>query len=188
MLTHRPHFQTGASLIELAIGVVIVAIVMTVGIPSFQEWIANSQIRTAADSVMSGMNTARAEAVRRNTSVEFILTGNGGMGETGWRIRVVNTNEVLQEMAAGEGSKRALLISTPENASTVTFNGLGRLPATGLNDDGSLLMTRVVADVPVSVLPASQSRELRVSVTSGGQVRMCDPNVSDATDPRKCDV
>ena len=73
MLT--PHVpQRGVTLIELAIGLSITAIVIAAGVPSFMEWMQNAQVRTAAESLQSGLQLARGEAVRRNLPVIFQLT------------------------------------------------------------------------------------------------------------------
>lgn len=65
----------------------------------------------------------------------------------------------------------------------VTFNALGRI---GANADASAAFTQVDLDVPTTVLPAATSRELRVAVSSGGRIRMCDPAVTDTADTRIC--
>ena len=43
--------QRGVSLIELMVGLTIMAILLAFGLPGSTAWIQNSQIRTAAESV-----------------------------------------------------------------------------------------------------------------------------------------
>lgn len=69
----RAQGQHGATLIELIIGLVIVGMLFLLGAPSIASWIQNSKIRTAAEGMQSGLQLARAEAVRRNTLVRFDL-------------------------------------------------------------------------------------------------------------------
>lgn len=180
-----PIAERGVTLVEIAIGLAIVALTLAIGTPMMADWLQNLQIRNAAEAIQNGLQLARGEAVRRNTNVEFILSSPGTAGGTGWTVRTVGTGTVLQSKPDGEGSAKAVLSVTPGGANTVTFNGFGRMPTTPPNnDDGSAFMTQI--DVDSSVLAAADSRELRVLIGSGGQIRMCDPNVADTTDPRSC--
>jgi type IV fimbrial biogenesis protein FimT len=162
--------------------VAIVAILAATGIPSFNEWIQNTQIRTAAESIASGMQSARAEAIRRSTPIEFTLTGNGGAGETGWQIVERNTGAILQAAPAGEGSRNATLVTIPADARTVTFSSLGRVAES--NADATPVLNQIDIDNPN--VDSSTSRELRIGISVGGAIRMCDPAVYITGDPRKC--
>jgi type IV fimbrial biogenesis protein FimT len=66
-------------------------------------------------------------------------------------------------------------------ANTVTFSGLGRAI-------GVAPITQIDIKNPSGGVcqPAGPMRCLRINIASGGQMRMCDPIVVDATDPRKC--
>lgn len=180
-----PFAARGVTLIEIAIGLVIIALTITFGLPGMAEWLQNAQIRNAAEAVKNGLQVARAEAVRRNTHVEFTLTNPGNTAGTGWRVRIVGTGAVFQSKPDGEGSASVVLTAVPGGSNTVTFNGFGRTPTTPANnDDGSAFMTQI--DVDSATLAAADSREMRILVSSGGQIRMCDPNVAAATDSRSC--
>jgi len=61
MLARR---QQGVTLIELMVGIAILATLLAMGIPAFTGWIQDTQVRTAAESILNGLQTARAEAVR----------------------------------------------------------------------------------------------------------------------------
>lgn len=190
MLIHQHIRQQGTSLIEVTIVMTIIALVLTFGIPSFMEWIQNTQIRATAESIQSGLQIARAEAVRRNARVEFQLSNNiGSEGGTGWQIvSVAAPQETIQAKADSEGgSSRIIVTPTPNDATTITFEGTGRTPlgAGGNNADGTPFLSRI--DIDSAGLDTSASRELRITIDGvGGQIRMCDPNVSTNNDPRKC--
>lgn len=186
LTTHRcRQCQHGATLVEIAVGLAIVALLAALGLPSLADWIQNTQIRTAAESIQNGLQLARGEAVRRNANVQFVLTAPGTTGGTGWTVSLVSTGEVVQSKPAGEGSRKVVLTATPAGATTITFNGLGRTPTAPPNNaDGSAFLTQIDADVPT--LASADSRELRILISTGGQIRLCDPNVTSATDPRKC--
>lgn len=166
--------QRGVTLIELMIAIIIVSILLSIALPNFGAWIQNAQIRTATESIQNGLQLARAEAVRRNEPVSFIL-GTG----SGWTVSTV-AGTPIQSRTSGEGSSNVTIVVTPGGATTATFNALGRLT------NPAAAPTQIDLDVPTSILPASQSNELRINITSGGQIRSCDPNVIASDDPRKC--
>lgn len=180
MLANRmPRRLYGFSLIEMAVTLTIIGVVITLALPAFGEWLRNLQIRTAGEAIQNGLQIARAESVRRNAAVEFVL----GAGSS-WTVRLANVGTVVQSRSSGEGSSNVVLAVQPAGAAIVTFDGLGRRVA--LNADGSAALTRIDVDLPASILPAEKTRDLRIEVGIGGQIRMCDPNVTDATDSRKC--
>lgn len=59
----------GFSLIELMVVIAILGLLLAIGIPSFATWLRNVQIRNAAESLQSGLQFARTEALRRNERV-----------------------------------------------------------------------------------------------------------------------
>lgn len=181
--------QRGVTLVELLIAIVIAGILMGIAVPSFQAWMMNTQIKTATESLFNGIQLARGEAVRRNTNIVFIV-GPSTTWQVGCEVpladgadadTIADCPTTLQFRPSGDTSKAALTI-TPAGATTITFNGLGRV--TG-NIDTTAAITQLDVDVSAVDLDPSKSREMRVLI-SGGSVRMCDPNVTQAGDPRTC--
>lgn len=167
--------HNGFSLIELLIGIVIMGILLSLAIPSFQTWLQNTQIRNAAESIQNGLQRARAEAVGRNANVAFILGANSS-----WTIQVVG-GAVIESRASNEGSRDVTVAVIPAGTTTVTFNNFGGVLAT--NVDASAPFTQV--NIDSSVLAAADSAELRVTIGLGGNARMCDPNAPVGS-PRAC--
>ena len=167
--------SAGFTLVELMVAITILAIMLFIALPNFAVWMQNTQIRTAGEAVLNGMQLARAEAIRRNTNVELRMDASSG-----WTARVAGTGEVIQSRLAGEGSAAALVTITPAGATTVTFNSFGSVAA---NDDGTATVTEIKIDSPA--IAAADSRELCILVRAGGNVRMCDPQVA-VTDTRSC--
>lgn len=170
--------QRGVTLIEMMIGIAILGILMAVGLPSYRAWIQNTQIRTAAESVLSGMQLTRNEAVRRNINVQLVLGA-----QSSWTISVPSTAEQIQARDFSAGSRNVTVTPTPGAATTITFSSLGRVVA---NADASAIITQLDFGVPAAILSATESRDLRIRVGAGGDVRMCDPKVTDASDTRFC--
>lgn len=197
MLGHRHITESGFSLIELMIGLVVLGIVLMVGLPSLAVWMQNTQIRNAAETLTSGLTLARAEALRRNANVRFqlvdSLTASCALTSSGrsWVVSLNNpagaceaapadAGPILQKKDGAEGAPNAVVAAT--GGDTLVFNGLGRVlqvtPITQIditNPNGGACQSA-----------AGPMRCLRITVSSGGQIRMCDPVVTDTTDPRAC--
>lgn len=76
--------QTGFTIIELLITIVIAGIVMTIGIPSFTGSIRSSRLTSNINELVTALNLARSEAVKRNQPVSVIKTGTEW--EDGWDV------------------------------------------------------------------------------------------------------
>lgn len=94
----QPANTAGFTLIELMIVIVIVAIFVTVGVPSFQNMIKDNRLVTQANRLVSSLQLARSEALKLGTPVSVCRTTNGttcaGVGESwesGWLV-FVDTN------------------------------------------------------------------------------------------------
>jgi type IV fimbrial biogenesis protein FimT len=198
--------QRGFSFIEIVIGLAILGIGIAWAVPNYSMWIQNTQIRTLAESVASGLQMARVEAVRRNGQVEFVLTTSdptiasedidlstlGSDTGANWIVRAIlpggggATDYGFVTGSVGEaGSARAIVkagdadIAGGRNA--VTFDGLGRVLAA--NDDGSGPIIKICVR-PAN--PTTGIRVLEIDIGNAGQVKMCDPSVVDINDPRRC--
>lgn len=188
MLKRLPsHGQWGFSLIELMIAIVVFGIVAALGIPSYRVWIQNTRIRTAAESIQNGLQVARAEAVKRNARTQFVL-GLNSAWTVGCSLPVPDNDgdgiddcpAVIQSRSSNEGSSADItVITVPAASNIVEFDNFGRV---------SLLpvpFTQV--DLDSATMPAADSRNLRITLGVGGNVRMCDPEPTlPITDPRRC--
>jgi type IV fimbrial biogenesis protein FimT len=204
MLNRRPA-QAGMTLIELMIGLTIMALLMMIGLPSMTVWLNNSQIRTAGETMLSGLTLARTEAVKRNQIVRFQLVSNLTSGcvitasGTSWVVSLDDPTgacdstpsettppRIIQIRSGSEGTPRTVTAATP--VGTVYFNGLGRVTGPG----GAANISRIDISNPVGGAcenpdgSGGPMRCLRINISVGGEAKMCDPAVSDATDPRIC--
>ncbi len=166
---------SGFTLVEMMIAVAIFGLLVMAALPEFRVWVQNTQIRTAGEGILNGLQLVRNEAVRRNTNMELEM-----VGVSGWNAKIASTGQIVQSRPDGEGSGSATVAILPAGATKATFNGLGRLVANG---DGSASITEIKVDS--SAVAASATRELCIMVGAGGAVKMCDPQVA-ATDTRAC--
>jgi type IV fimbrial biogenesis protein FimT len=200
----------GFTLIELLIGVAIFGILLAIGASSFRVWISNMRIRTAAESIQNGLQLARGEAVRRNALIRFQLTDGIAPGcalsttASNWVVSfddpagagscagpflneafpvsdAVNNPapRIIQARSATEGSRDVVVAVVPNNQSTLVFNGLGRITPVPATNPVTIDVTKPNGG------DCTQLRCLRITVTVGGQIRMCDPN-RPAGDPQRC--
>ena len=77
----------GFTLIELMITLVILAVVITIGVPSLSEFVASQHVRTTASDIMADMAFARAEAIKESR-VAIMTPINAADWKDGWRICV----------------------------------------------------------------------------------------------------
>lgn len=169
--------SAGFSLIELMVVIAIIGILAVIGMPSYNTWIQNSRIRNGAESILNGLQLARSEAVARNTNIDFVLTDVASGWTVGCNAPSATCPAVIQSRSVSEGSGGTSATANGASvANTVRFSNLGTL----INVGGAMTI-----DVDSTVLSGSESRELRIQISTGGSVRMCDPNVG-SDDPRKC--
>ncbi|HEV2110252.1 MAG TPA: GspH/FimT family pseudopilin [Gammaproteobacteria bacterium] len=61
--------QSGFTLLELLITMVVGAVLMAIAIPNFRITIQNNRLSTQLNTLLSGMIYSRSEAIKRNTDV-----------------------------------------------------------------------------------------------------------------------
>lgn len=158
----------GVTLVELLVVLAVIAVGATLAAPSFAQMIANYKVRAAAESMLGGLNLARTEALRRNAAVRFALTPGG----SGWTVSQVSPSQVLQSRS--DNDSPGTTVASSNTATSVTF-----LP-NGLLQSGTQLTQVTVS----SMVGATDTR--RINVFGGGLIRMCDPAITTADDPRRC--
>jgi type IV fimbrial biogenesis protein FimT len=187
----------GFTLIEVLVGMAIVALLLALGLPSLSTYSANSKIRAAAANFSTDLQSARNEAIRTNGNVALILTsdapvsGNAGTSN----LSAAGPNWMLRSGAASSYtwvSGRTLAeagatLALSGSVSSVNFTSLG-----GATDPAGVRLA-VPASFDFSnpsaglcVVAGGPVRCLRVQVTGGGQVRQCDLAVATAGDSRNC--
>lgn len=89
--------MAGFTLIELMVIVVVLVIVMTVAIPNLQEMIKNNRVTAQGNELVSLINYARNEAIRRTDSVTVNISSDG----YSWTGEVLDPDGDGDEACAG---------------------------------------------------------------------------------------
>jgi len=205
--------ERGMTIIELMIGLAIVALVLFVAVPAFTIFLQNQQIKNAAQTVMTGLSSARAEAIRQNRAVRFQFVSNltaGCVLATNSLAWVVSLDDpagdcaaapvvlgdfpdidaapaprIIEKRSATEGTRNVVVATN--GGTTATFTGLGRLSGGGITQ---IDFSNATGSCEHLDLVNGTMRCMRVLVSPGGEARMCDPKVAapvpPAIDPRAC--
>lgn len=193
----NPQATRGFSFVEIIIAIAIMGVLLALALPMLSSYMDNNRVRNAAEVFVSSAMTAKAEAAQRNAQVEIVLVADptvtglataGISSAKGWMVRTFDQAVHIDGMALAEGG------------------GVGAAPVTvaGVDQDGAAL-TGVVftalggttlakrADFNFThdtggtcVASGGQIRCLRISVTTTGRVKLCDPAVTALTDTRSC--
>jgi type IV fimbrial biogenesis protein FimT len=198
------HRQPGFSLIEIMVAMAIFIVLLGIAAPNFAAWIQNTQIRTASESVLNGLQLAKAEAVRRNVSVGFYLTDTADnncaltTSGTNWVVSLADPTGkcatapgdtvdpfIVQLRLGANGSKNAVVAA---DSASVIFSSLGLATLTA-GTVNNINVSNSTGGSCVTTSGSGAMRCLRVVVSNSGQIRMCDPAVtstSSAPDSRAC--
>lgn len=188
--------RRGFSLIELIIGMAIFAVLLALAVPSFTIWMKSAKVRTTTESLQNGLQIARAEAVRRNTIVRFqlvdvldntcalstsgphwVVSRDDAAAKCGTAVSDTAAPRIIQTRDGAEGGDSNTTLLSDE--SSYLFNGMGRLTSapSQINVSVTLGGTCIAA--------GGQIRCLRITVSAGGEIRMCDPALP-TTDAQGC--
>jgi type IV fimbrial biogenesis protein FimT len=191
----------GFTLIELLVTITIAGVLLTLGAPSLSTYLQNSKIGNATQTLYSALQQARTEAIRRNTTAEFLLTDaaldaadvavTATAAATGknWIVRAAvpaasaaaRTLISAKSGMEGQGGSGINGVAITATEPSVVFDALG---ATVAGATPSFEITNAAGGACAK--DGGPMRCKRIRVSAGGQVSVCDPAVTDTTDKRFC--
>ena len=75
-MTAKPPLQSGLTLIELLVAVAVLAILLSIGMPSFQSMVAQNRATSAANELQSTLQFARSTAIAQARPVTVCAATN----------------------------------------------------------------------------------------------------------------
>jgi type IV fimbrial biogenesis protein FimT len=200
--------QRGTTLVELMVGLVILAILAAVGIPSMVTWISGNKVISAGEFYADGFAMARRQAVLHNANSRIVLTPNVNNGQMNWQVDLCfpapgvpcndssgtwsTTTDVAPSDPEGANGFKSVLRPAdalpqsdilvprlePEGASAVYFTSLGWVD-TGYADRLSRIRLDPADSHGNSIPPVA------VAVSLAGMAIKCNPALT-APDSRAC--
>lgn len=155
-MPHLTSKDSGFTLIELMVTVMVGVILMTIAVPAFQNFLRNDRQWTIANSLVLSLNAARSEAIKQDAAVWVCPTINGTSCSTtapwsqGW---------IVLSSAAG---------ATPALTEPALSSGTTLTEASGLNAITFLSTGMVSAQAAFTLCDArgaAQARYVQVSLT-----------------------
>lgn len=187
----KPSLQ-GFTLIEVLVVVTIGAIILALGIPSFQNTILSNRLTTTANAFVSTYNSARLAAIQRNAAVQFcsgsastngteVLGTNCGDETTGAALMLNAGGTSTTRVVAGPAVPAGLTLTS---SAALRFNGQGfaRAAVSGTGPYTGLLL-----DLSTSRFTTSNRR--CIYLATGSIISVCTASgtgACNASEPTSC--
>lgn len=158
---------SGFSLIELMTTLGVAAILLSIAVPSFTQFAVNSRLTAQSNDVVSALNLARSEAIKRNTSVSFCRVSSETAVSCAAATRAW-TNWIVTTGSGGNVLRRGVVSSVSNGISmrsTLTGDQVTYRPEGLAYTGGS-----VVADQRITVCAPKNVGGKRVTLGKGSRL------------------
>ena len=168
--------QSGLTLIELMVTVVVIGVLLAVAGPSFMSAIKDNRRTTYINELVSSLNLARSEAVKSNSTVAICPSSDGAACagdnyDSGWIVfrnvngdqpPAVDGGEVILRTHVGTQHAGTSLSATAPVATGINFQPSGRPNNSGdityCDDRGASHARRVIVNL-VGVITTSDTED-----------------------------
>ncbi len=106
MTAYMKKRHTGFTLVELLMTLIIVSIVVSLGAPALTDMIRSNRLTTQANELVTALNLARSEAIKRNATITMCASSNqNSCTNDGWKNGwiILSNNEVLRAFGPMKG-------------------------------------------------------------------------------------
>ena len=177
--------ESGFTMIELMVVVIVLAVLLTVAVPSFEAVMNGNRLAGASNELMASLQTARMEAVKRNARVVLCLSANANdaaptcanTNVDGWIVFAdANTNgafntatDTLLRTSTVSPNVQVLSSSTPNGVVAFRSDGFARTGA------GALLNGAIDMCIPTR-RPPENVRHVIIAAGSRTSIAPADAN------------
>ena len=164
--------QTGFTLLELMITVVILVILVSIGVPSYQSAVRNNCAVSGGNSMLSLLVLAKSEAQRRGRSITVCPSNSAGDGcaasATDWSVGLVAYVDVDKDHSFDSGEELIRSITPLSTCSAITTNLGSYLSFDSLAKPGN--------QGNFTITPNGQSQiKRKLVVSQPSKLRICNP-------------
>jgi type IV fimbrial biogenesis protein FimT len=117
----------GFTIIELMLTIAVLGIIVTLAVPSFNNFILKTRVNSASTEIQMSLLLARSEAVKRNATIS-ITPINTADWTLGWDVTFVDGGGVTRKLKTQAAYTGAMTVVGP--AAAVAFGRDGRLTST----------------------------------------------------------
>jgi type IV fimbrial biogenesis protein FimT len=176
----RSWHNTGLTLTELLVTLLVAAVLMAVAMPNFHALLVRQRLRAAANDLFAAIDLARSQAMTRGRRITLVPLDAGGDWARGWMVFADRNGNLLPDAgeeiifkheALADGiAVRYGFSATAGGAALgpyIAYNGAGRscgAASSAASHFGSLSLTA-----------ETQVRHIKINML--GRARICDPQV-----------
>lgn len=161
-------YNSGFTLLELLITVVIIVLLMTIGIPSFSAQVHNTRLKTTTLSLFEAVALTRTQAVSINNRATL---KHQGSWENGWEVFIDSNNNGLRDndeklLISQEKTQGVRITANRPLKNYISFIGTGESRFIGGNKSGAFQAGTF------KVCPTTKGTGYELTLARSGRMRM----------------
>lgn len=160
-------YTRGFTLIEMMVTVAILAILVSIAAPSFNNFFDKYRVKRAAETLSAFLVNAKSEALKRNKNVRTVITGSG----TTWCAGMTENSTCDCSTASAcqiDGADRVI--------NSTSFKGVQLLEPATTHAFEFKTQRGTVTGFETVELESANGSKLNVVVSMVGRIRLCSPS------------